>query len=95
MKVKVWTLGSFFLDYTNISREGGGGRGIREGKGEGKGGGVQKHNLSLCTDLVFANRQTDRQTEKQSDRKTNQQIDVKTDREEVRQTDRGSLSDRH
>ena len=39
LKVTVWTLGSFFfLDYTNISR---------------KGGGEQKHNLSLCTDLVF------------------------------------------
>ena len=30
--------GVIFLDYTNISR---------------KGGGVQKHNLSLYTDLVF------------------------------------------
>ena len=61
--------GVIFLDYTNISR---------------KGGGVQKHNLSLYTDLVFRKHS---QTERQSDGKTNLQIDVKTDREEVRQTD--------
>ena len=79
MKVKVWTLGSFFLDYTNISRE---------GEGIGRCKNIIYH---FVLTYSFANRQTNRQTEKQSDRKTNQQIDVKTDREEVRQTDRGSL----